>query len=247
MGDDPFAQWLEPVPSTPSSLIVLTEQPGGRSRGIQVLKELLADHFVGEASILKVRDFKAAAAVILNSLPSSKRTRSGDLAELLATEYVNARTAFEVPIKKLRWKSDREMPMHGNDLIGIDASTRPPRVFKGECKSRASYSESVGLEAAETLDGNDGRPNPASLAFITKRLLEQNRDEEALVFVDLQTRRSISSKRITHGLFLLTGRDPVSPLSKLPPPKQNGIKREAVAIVVKDHQKFIETVFQLRG
>lgn len=79
---------------------------GGRSVGLSELKSLLIEHFVGEVTVLKAGGYTKAAEIILNSLPSNKETRSGDLGELLATEYVNAETSFVVPIKKLRWKSD---------------------------------------------------------------------------------------------------------------------------------------------
>ena len=107
-----------------------------RPVGLKALKGLLADHFVGETTILQAGGYKKAAAIVINSLPSNKQVQSGDLGELLATEYLNAETAFVVPIKKLRWKSDRETAMHGNDVIGVDATMKPVRVLKGECKSR---------------------------------------------------------------------------------------------------------------
>jgi len=118
---------------------------------LSALKELLAAHFVGEATIVQAGGYPKAAKIIANSLPSNKKTRSGDLGELLATEYINSETRYVVPIKKLRWKSDREMPMHGNDVIGIDPKAKPIAVLKTECKSRASFSDSVANEAAASL------------------------------------------------------------------------------------------------
>ena len=87
---------------------IYTERPGARSLGLEELKKLLVDHFVGEVTIVQAGGYSKAAAVIANSLPTKKRMRSGDLGELLATEYLNSETPFLVPIKKLRWKSDRE-------------------------------------------------------------------------------------------------------------------------------------------
>jgi hypothetical protein len=54
---------------------------------------------------------------------------------------VGAPQRFVVPIKKLRRKSDRQMPMHGNDVIGVDTRVKPVRVLKGECKSGATFSK----------------------------------------------------------------------------------------------------------
>jgi hypothetical protein len=207
----------------------------------------LADHFVGEATIVQAGGYKKAAAIIVNSLPSSKKTQSGDLGELLATEYLNAETAFVVPVKKLRWKSDRQMAMHGNDVIGVDTTVKPVRVLKGECKSRGTFSISVANEAVENLDKHDGRPNPSTLAFITKRLYEEMRDDEARVFQDLQCAGAIAAKNVTHMIFALSGNDPAKYLAAASKSKHRGIKRENAAILISDHGAFITAVYKTYG
>jgi hypothetical protein len=242
-----FNQWLEAASPRVKGILLYRERAGARAVGLKALKPLLVDHFVGEATVLKAGGYKKAADVIINSLPTFKRTQSGDLAELIATEYVNAETAFQVPVKKLRWKSDRQMPMHGNDIIGVDTTGRGPRVLKGECKSRTHFSESVAREAAETLDAYDGRPNPSTLAFITKRLYEENRDDEARVFQQLQTEGSIPAASIVHNIFVLAGTDPRTALERVLKPKHLGIKREGVAVLISDHGRFIDAVFALHG
>lgn len=247
MASDLFDRWLEAVTPSPKGILLYRERAGARTIGLKSLKPLLADHFVGEATVLRAGGYQKAADVITNSLPTLKRTQSGDLAELIATEYVNAETPFRVPIKKLRWKSDRQMPMHGNDIIGADTSAKRPRVLKGECKSRATFSETVAREAAETLDAYEGRPNPSTLAFITKRLYEEKRDAEARVYQKLQCDAAIPATSITQNIFVLAGNDPRAALERAPKPKHAGITRESVAVLISDHGKFIDTVFGLYG
>jgi Raf kinase inhibitor-like YbhB/YbcL family protein len=202
---DLFKKWLNTVVKPQAGISLYTERPGARSFGLAALKELVAEHFVGERAIAQTGGYTKSAAIIANSLPTNKRTRSGDLGELLATEYLNSETPFVVPIKKLRWKSDREMAMHGNDVIGVDTKGKPTRVLKGECKSRAAFGKSTMDEAAASLDRHDGRPNPSTLAFITKRLYEENRDAEAKVFQALQSEGAISSNNVSHLIFALAG------------------------------------------
>lgn len=227
-------------------MAIYVEQVDGREVGLNSVRRLIADHFVGEATVLRAGGYSKAADIILNSLPTNKRTRSGDLAELLASEYVEAKTSFHVPVKKLRWKSDREMPMHGNDVVAFDASNpKEVRVLKAECKSRASFAAQPVMEAIETLDAFNGRPNPSTLAFITKRLYEANRDEEARVFQELQSKSAMRARNIEHLIFALSGTDPRTHLAAAPPPKRRGIRRSAAAIVIDDHQNFITAAFQL--
>lgn len=247
VASDLFKKWLTPMGSATKGVVLYCERPKSRETGLKLLKKALREHFVGEATIVQAGGYPKAAAVIANSLPTSKRTQSGDLGELLATEYVNSETTFVVPIKKLRWKSDRQMPMHGNDVIGVDSTNDPVRVLKGECKSRATFGAGVVLEAAESLDLHDGRPNPSTLAFITKRLYEEKRDEEANVFRDLQAKRGIVARNVSHMIFALSGNNPGGHLANGPKSKHRGIKRENAAIVITDHGKFVTAVFQTYG
>lgn len=247
MASDLFKKWLQAAVKSPPGVNLYTERPGSRLVGLSALKTLLADHFVGDAVIVKAGGYLKAAQIIANSLPSNKRTRSGDLGELLATEYLNSETPFVVPIKKLRWKSDRETAMHGNDVIGVDTKAKPICVLKGECKSRANFSQSVVDEAAAGLDRHDGRPNPSTLAFITKRLYEQKRDAEAKVFQDLQCDGSISAKSMRHMIFALAGNNPSPLLATGKKSKHAGIKRESTAIVVTDHGAFVAAVYKTHG
>lgn len=245
MSTDIFKKWLQLLPAgSHAGITVYSERKGARSFGLDIVKKLLADHFVGEATIVQAGGYTKSAKIIANSLPSNKRTRSGDLGELLATEYLNSETPFDVPIKKLRWKSDRETPMHGNDVIGVNTNVKPMRVVKGECKSRAAFGKATANEAAKSLDLHDGRPNPSTLAFITKRLYEEKRDAEAKVFQDLQAEGAMSPKNVTHLIFVLSGNDPSVHLASAQKSKHAGIKRESTAIVISDHSVFVEAVYK---
>jgi len=242
-----FDDWLEVAPSTATGVPLFKERTGARARGIAELTHLVADHFVGEQTVLKMGGYAKAAETIQNSLPTSKRTQSGDLGELIATEYVDAKTSFRVPVRKLRWKSDRQMPMHGNDVIAIEVKGTTVRVLKGESKSRAQFGKGVVAEAEVGLDGHDGRPNPSTLAFITKRLYEENRDDEAKVFESLQVAGTVAAKNVQHLVFALAGNDPSKHLGAVTKPKNPAIKRGAVAVVVADHAAFVAQVYASHG
>ncbi len=105
------------------------------------------------------------------------------------------------------------------------------------------HGEERDADAAKTLDLHDGRPNPSTLAFITKRLYEQGRDDEANVFRDLQSVRTIGARSLTHLIFALSGNDPSKHLADGPKPKQRGIKRQSVAVMIKDHSTFVGEVY----
>ncbi|HBG31858.1 MAG TPA: hypothetical protein DDW98_14770 [Gammaproteobacteria bacterium] len=242
-----FEDWLQATEAPYAGIQRFVEIDGSQPAGVARIRKLLADHFVGEAVIMRMGGLDEAADTIANSLPIGKRTQSGDLGELLATEFVDEKTSFTIPIRKLRWKSDRKMPMHGNDII----ATRPKAaggvtVMKGESKSAATMSRNTITGAAEGLEQHDGRPNPSTLAFITKRLYEEGRDAEGQIYKTLQAEGGLADANVVHWIFALSGKDPSNLLANAPEPKKKAIKRRAVAFVVTDHAALVAAVFKIR-
>ena len=71
------------------------------------------------ASTLERLGKPAAAEKLRIKLPQVTKIRSGDIGEILTTDYIDEETVFSVPIKKLRWKDHRNMAMRGDDVIGV--------------------------------------------------------------------------------------------------------------------------------
>jgi len=223
-------------------LLVLRERPGKRSAVELAIGEMVKDHLAGLDVVSRIGGYEKALAYIRNKLPLAKRIRSGDFGEILASEYIDQCTEYSVPIKRLRWKDDRNTAMRGNDVIAIQKRLKRWCLLKAESKSRAALSESVVAEAVDGLDKHVGRPNPSSLAFISSRLRELNRDGEATVFEDLQSRPP-KADEVEHLVFTVSGNDPADHLKKHRGRKGKKIRRHLVGCVIADHQIFINTLF----
>lgn len=238
---------FEPHEDSQKSVKAFKERKGRRAAIVKALHAQLIEHYVGAETILKAGGYDQAADLIANSMPTKKKIRSGDVAEILATEFLHAETSFRVPVKKLRWKSDRGMPLHGDDLIAVDPSKKRPRLLKGECKSRIGFYPSHAEEAVEQLEKDGCRPNPSSLAFIAKRLYEQDRDSEAHVFRDLQAKEGLRLRQIEHLLFVLSQNNPVAVLADLPDPSKKSVRRRwGAAVVVEQHADLIRDAFETK-
>jgi HamA len=225
-----------------AELIVLREKTGARASAEAAVDAAVKDHLVGLDILARIGTYKQAIAHIRNKLPGSKQVRSGDFGEILASEYLDQFTEYRVPVKKLRWKDDRAVAMRGNDVIGIRKHGGRWYLLKGESKSRAALGDGAVEEAVEGLHKHTGRPNPSSLAFISSRLHDLGRDDEAAVFDELQS-RTLRLDEIEHMVFTLSGNDPTSHLSKHPAPKRSRVRRHLVGCMIADHQKFITETF----
>lgn len=100
-------------------------------------------------------------------LPQTAHIRSGDAAEIYATEWIDAYSGYRAPIKRLRWKDHRNMAMRGDDVIGmlLDAETQRLSFLKTEAKSRINLRAQTLEEARSGLDKDSGLPLVACVIF----------------------------------------------------------------------------------
>jgi hypothetical protein len=165
------------------------------------------------------------------------------LGEILATEYVAWQTEFAVPLKKLRYKDDRDQPMAGNDVVGFQVTDGVIRVLKGEVKSKAMLDDDTVTHACTTLVNDDNRPKSSTLAFMSRILRREGRDEEAELIERVQSSK-VEFDRIVHLVFSLSGNDPEPLLRPHAGPRAPINDRRLVGLRIDDHQAFIDLLFQ---
>lgn len=213
------------------------------------IAQVIPDHYIAPESIahtLERLGKSAAANKIRTKIPQTKKLRSGDLGEILATEYIDTKTGFGVPIKKLRWHDHREMAMRGDDVIGIMLSDdlNRPHFLKTEAKSRATLGRQALEDARLALDADDGRPAPHALAFVADRLREGGNIELADTIDDAQLKDGIAKQQMEHLLFTFTGSNPNNLQKVILEAYDGDIDQHAVGLWIKTHQKFIVDVFE---
>ncbi len=135
------------------SLVVL--RSNGESKAVAAVAKVTPAHYVSSrryARILKKLGKEAAAKYLRKKLPTDKRTKSGELGEVLALSFVEERTDWGHTVKKLRWKDHRNMPMLGEDVLAIRLDGQEVSILKGEAKSREVMSADVLGPVAHVLD-----------------------------------------------------------------------------------------------
>lgn len=204
------------------------------------LTETIADHLIGLDLLARLLTPGAVLAAV-ERVPKSAREMSGDLGEILASCWIDECTNFHTPLRRLRFKADREFPMQGDDLIAI-SDDDVPRLLKGEAKSRARLNEPTVEKADEALNARDGRPKPETLGFLSMRLRETGADEWAErveAFLD-----EYQDARLEHLLFTLSGNDRRDLLQPVAQSERARIRRHVASVVVADHQTFIREAFE---
>lgn len=228
-------------------LAVLTSVAANLEVGRDAAALIVPTHYASEERIAALLDRlgkPASAAFIRGKLPEGKKIRSGDLGEILATEYVGEGTLYTVPIKRLRWKDHRNMSMRGDDLIAVRIPDQGPIEFmKGETKSRAALTSAVVTEARSALDKDNGLPSPHALTFVGDRLREIGNVDLADAIDSVQLVTGVSPAQVCHFLFIFCGNQPDELLRENLVAYAGAIAQLYVGLRVATHQAFIEDVY----
>lgn len=230
----------------------LTEKKAGRAAVLDHLGETVRSHYDRLDRIADdVRElgFEGASAILKEMLPTASRARSGDLGEILASELAEELLEFEVPVRRMRFKDGRELPMRGDDFIGVNfcADDDGLWLLKGEAKSRGTLSKTTITEAREALQRNEGRCTPVSLLFVANRLLESDNPDEAALGRLIRNevgRKTLAKNRIDHALFTMSGNGPVQALSDDFEAAEMGRGHAVINLHIEDYADFIEAIFE---
>ncbi len=231
------------------SLSVLTAVPKHLTTGISATAAIVPSHYAAEEKIARALarlGKEKAAQLIQLKLPTTKAIRSGDLGEILATEWIDAHTDYMVPIKRLRWKDHRNMAMRGDDVIGLllDQDTQRLRFLKTEAKSRARLTAQVLIEARTGLDKDYGSPSSHALMFIADQL--EDRGELALTDAihDALLKHGIPITSVRHLLFTFSGNSPEGLLTASLKGYPGPITQLGVGLHIDGHPEFISAVYE---
>ncbi|WP_315707340.1 MULTISPECIES: Hachiman antiphage defense system protein HamA [unclassified Bradyrhizobium] len=245
-----FPDWCHTADSKvgTSYIRILAGDPSRLAAGVSATAAVVPSHYAAEeriATVLRRLGKPEAARFIEEKLPTSKSIRSGDLGEILATEWIASQGGYDVPIKRLRWKDHRNMAMRGDDVIGLkrDPNTGALLFLKTEAKSRVSLSAGVIGEARKGLDKDGGRPSAHALAFIADRLAELGNDALADAILDAQLKSTIPLQSVLHLTFTFSGNDPQPHLTTALQGYGGPVAQWGVGLRIDGHASFVAAVY----
>lgn len=247
-----FNDWCDTAGSNVGvhPLLLISGDPARLNTGVAATAAIVPTHYVAEervAAILRRLGKPAAAQFIEGKLPTSKSIRSGDLGEILATEWIVSQGGYQVPIKRLRWKDHRNMAMRGDDVIGIyqDPQTSSLFFLKTEAKSRMVLGATVVAEARAGLDKDGGLPSAHALSFIADRLAELGNDALADAILDAQLKYGIQAPNVRHLTFTFSGNNPEAHLTSSLQAYPGHIEQWSVGLRIEGHAAFVAAVYDL--
>ncbi|MBO9467232.1 DUF1837 domain-containing protein [Tropicibacter sp. R15_0] len=228
------------------------EKDGGRDKIFDDLAQAIRLHYDRMERIAEDVErlgYKVAAEILSEAMPQTKKGRSGDFGEILATELVEEEVGLRVPVRRLRYKDGRNMAMRGDDFIGAGYDDKGEKLWllKGEAKSNKVLGKATVTSARKVLDRDSGRCTPDSLLFVANRLLESNNPDDNALGRSLRDEvglKSLHADRIDHMLFTVSGNGPHASLKQDLEATSTNRDQYVVNIHIEDHQDFIAAIYQ---
>lgn len=188
------------------------------------------------------------ADYILAKLPTWKSARSGDLGEILATEYITAELNHIVPVNRLRFRDHPNMAMRGEDVIAFqfNAAAGLLRILKAEAKSYGTLTGAVVTKARSALDKDRGLPSNHALSFIVDRIYEAGANDDLADAIETaQLVTGIPLQNVSHLIFTFSGNNPANLLTASLNAYAGPIAQYAVGLRVDPHRDFVRTVYEM--
>ena len=109
--------------------------------------------------------------------PTNTDTQKGNWAEIFLAEYVAASSNAILPVYRLRFNTNVNQSMKGDDVLAFDLDSNPVRILVGEAKFRTVPSKQVVDDLVSALVKSHSGNIPASLQFVSDRLFDSGNEE----------------------------------------------------------------------
>lgn len=229
----------------------LSEVTGGRQAILPELATRVESHYVSDDKLsgwIKRLGFDYASACVRQLLPTTPTGMSGDLGEIIASELIEEKLGYAVPVKKLRDKDHRQMAMRGEDVIGVGLDAHGKlRLLKGESKSAQALSTETVVNARKGLDKDEGRPTPHALIFLGSRMGDSSNAAQKLLGDKLMIEaitNAVPLNQIAHYMFTMTGNPANSAINEDFANANGNRDQHMVNLRIPDHANFVQSVFQ---
>ena len=163
----------------------LVEVDGQRDAIVECFRGMLVHHHISPEALVRDKQRREAMKQLgltdeqkyMNRFPRNLSTQKGNLAEVVLAEYLESAAEVSLPVYRLRYNTNVDQSMKGDDVLAFDLDSDPVRIIVGESKFRATSSKAAVTELVEGLVRSHKGGIPASLQFVADRLFETG-DEE---------------------------------------------------------------------
>lgn len=246
------ATWLEPDGSIKKHSkfqhFAIKEREGIRGYIKPALIEAILDHHFHRKTIsgaLERLGYEKAAKYFGTRLPKESKTRKGNFGEVVASEHLCQRYGYTMPVFKLRFRDNPDMPMRGEDIVAFELGegNKIAAICIGEAKTLEHYNRDQVKKAHDRLV-IAYHPSPVTLSLISS-ILHEKGDHNLAEQIDMILETLSLGPFPRHNwLFIITGdkpREPYSPIEEMESVVEN---LKIVTLHLPGFSLFINEIFE---
>ena len=149
---------------------------------LKYMEDALQKHHISPDALQRHMDLitslKIKGLPILRSpYPQDFTTQKGNFAEVFLAEYLSSTTDAQLPIYRLRYNTNPDQSMKGDDVLLFDLDADPVRIIVGESKFRTTPDKQAVVDIVDGLVRSNKAGLPISLMFVAERLFQEGKSE----------------------------------------------------------------------
>lgn len=158
------------------------EENGNNDILLKYMVDALQNHHTSQDALQRHIDIIASLRIANLPIPSSpyphnSTTQKGNFAEVFLAEYLSSTTDAQLPIYRLRYNTNPDQSMKGDDVLLFDLDSDPVRIIVGESKFRSVPNKQSVVDIVDGLVRSNKAGLPVSLMFVAERLFQENKSE----------------------------------------------------------------------
>lgn len=209
--------------------------------GIDAVVSVLPRSYAKKKNLRRIAERhgkNGVANLLSNKVPTTQRSRSGDMGEILGTAYVQTTLGYSTGPSRLIERDHQEWALRGDDILGARLNGQALELVKVEAKSRAQARKATITEAREGLRRNGDLASPHSLTQFAERLLK--RDEVLSDAInDVLQNDGLRPEQLAHVMFIFAGNHPITHVRDDLNAYEGRVAQTTVTVRVGAHQDFI--------
>ncbi len=182
---DPFAASLTSIDCITDSGVKhkALEENGHNDILLKYMEDALLKHHISPEALQRHMDLIKSLKIKnlpiprLTRLPQNSTTQKGNFAEIFLAEYLGYTTGMLLPIYRLRYNTNPDQSMKGDDVLLFDLDSDPVTIIVGESKFRSVPDKQSVEDIVDGLVRSNRVGLPVSLSFVVDRLYEENKPE----------------------------------------------------------------------
>ena len=183
-GINPFALSLVSTDCMTTSGVAhrALEENGHSDILLEYMKDVLQKHHISPDALQRHIDLITSLKIAnlptpRSPYPQNPTTQKGNFAEVFLAEYLSSTTDAQLPIYRLRYNTNPDQSMKGDDVLLFDLDSNPIRIIVGESKFRSVPDKQSVIDIVDGLVRSNKAGLPVSLMFVADRLFQEGKPE----------------------------------------------------------------------